>query len=217
MSWKHNFMEPRWAEKIANDFEIERNLRHAGIHDLSSGQNIYPDQAIEREFHAKSHAESDDAIYGLIGTDSMASAGRSDEAHPDDVIGSLHKQYWRALNDPLAPLGVDWAVPVSSAHRSLPESQREEPHECDSIETLLSGARGIDDAFGVLGTGEALDVTAAASAPEILLLFAPPEFKAAPSRLPPALARREHHAVGIDSPLTTQTVSTVSTDLGTDA
>jgi hypothetical protein len=74
-----------------------------------------------------------------------------------------------------------------------------------SIEALLSGARVLKDVFGPLGEGEMPGLADTEPVPEILRLFAPAEYHAAASRrptaLPPALARREHHALGIDSPL----------------
>lgn len=74
-----------------------------------------------------------------------------------------------------------------------------------SIEALLSGARVLKDVFGPLGDGDMAGLADVEPAPEILRIFAPAEYHAAASRrptaLPPALARREHHALGIDSPM----------------
>lgn len=74
----------------------------------------------------------------------------------------------------------------------------------ESIEALLFGDRTLEDVFERLDghTETALDDE---PIPEILRLFAPPEFQAAAARrgsaLPPALTRREHHALTVDSPL----------------
>jgi hypothetical protein len=82
--------------------------------------------------------------------------------------------------------------------------QRAGPIGTESIETILSGTRVLEDVFGPLRNGEAPEPEVE-PVPEILRLFAPPEYGAAASRgmpaLPPALARREHHSLSIDSPL----------------
>lgn len=135
-----------------------------------------------------------------------------DAGNTDALIDALHAQYWRALTDPGAPLASAWAPSVDV---TLPrEVAPDHPHDAhayektghsDSIETLLSGHRTIDDAFGRLD-GHVELVTGGESVPEILQLFAPHEFRAASARRapspPPPLSRREHHALSVDSPLT---------------
>ena len=74
-----------------------------------------------------------------------------------------------------------------------------------SISDLLSDIERLEEAFGPLRHGESLDPVVSEVVPEILQLFAPPEFHTTAlhrsTLLPPPLARREHHALAIDSPM----------------
>lgn len=134
-----------------------------------------------------------------------------DAGHTDALIDALHAQYWRALTDPGASIASAWAPSVDDA--LAPPVTPDHPHDSpayerpgrsDSIETFLSGNRTIEDAFGHLD-GHAEAVTDGDCVPEILHLFAPPEFHAESARRapapPPPLTRREHHALSVDSPL----------------
>ncbi|RKT99191.1 hypothetical protein C7H84_32225 [Burkholderia sp. Nafp2/4-1b] len=135
---------------------------------------------------------------------SRTSLGTPDSA--DVLIGTLHAQYWRALADPHATVTVEWA---STAGVAEPATRTVVPdsHDCtdasrghDSIEALLLGDRTLEDVF------ERLDEHSAPMlddepVPEILHLFAPSDFQAAAAQHPPALTRREHHSLTIDSPL----------------
>ncbi|KVK76465.1 TagK domain-containing protein [Burkholderia sp. MSMB1498] len=162
------------------------------------------------------------AVFGLIGTTIAAEAfaSRPERAATDvataagapapagDLVHSLYEQYCRALEDPQAPLTSDWAARLAVVHAPPPEpavARIEEADGTGAIDALLSGARVLDDAFGSLGSDGAPDPAGADSTPEVLRLFAPAEYRAAAARrpggLPPALARREHHALAIDSPL----------------
>lgn len=167
------------------------------------------------------------AVFGLIGSPVTDDDGAAWRAHgPDnaamtgghDVIQTLHEQYCRALDDPQASLAgnwtAQWATPLAgdpSMDRHEHHSRRQEPSagreltDMGSIEALLSGARVLKDVFGPLGEGDMSGLADAEPVPEILRLFAPAEYHAAVSRrptaLPPALARREHHSLGIDSPM----------------
>jgi hypothetical protein len=166
------------------------------------------------------------AVFGLIGsptTDTTAARqeqggedGATNDAH--DLIQALHEQYCRALDDPHASLAdswaAHWAAPAESASPigahddharwQEPSTGRESTNE-ESIEALVSGRLCLTDVFGPLSGGEVSEFAESEPIPEILRLFAPVEYHAAaarrPSALPPALARREHHALGIDSPL----------------
>jgi hypothetical protein len=132
-----------------------------------------------------------------------------------DVIQALHDQYWRALDNPQASLAADWAMPAALASGSRhgasgstgegSDDQAETPSTDGwSIEALLSGTRLLEDVFGPLRKAE-VPQAEVEPIPEILRLFAPAEYHAAalrrPPALPAALTRREHHSLGIDSPL----------------
>ena len=143
-----------------------------------------------------------------------------------DLIANLHAQYWRALNDPQASVigscgdesggaparAIPHATPRDTDEVGAYEGSANAKHErASSIESLLSGESTIDDCFGRLEGHSAPDSLGLAedSAPEVLRLFAPPDYCAAvqphssasASALPPPLTRREHHVLLIDSPL----------------
>ena len=158
-----------------------------------------------------------DAIYDLLGTSSDASrdpAGHlQDEvpatAGPDDVIRRLNDQYYQAIASPHASMAGEWVgsgfpVEHGSARQGW-EVNGGLDDATGSIVDLLSDIEALDEAFGPLRHGEAPEPAMPEPMPEILQLFAPPEFHATVSRraasLPPSLARREHHTLAIDSPL----------------
>jgi hypothetical protein len=172
------------------------------------------------------------AVFGLIGTAASVSFDDTDprdrRTHDgmastvDDLMKSLYGQYCRALDDPQASLAGDWTMPaMSPADRgadpaSLIGYAHKPASSFESIETFLTGAYKMEHAFGLMGTGEAPELVAAEPIPEILRLFAPAEYTASvqrrPPSLPPALARREHHALGIDSPLSVPHSTTFHND-----
>ncbi|HEF4756831.1 TagK domain-containing protein [Burkholderia multivorans] len=164
-------------------------------------------------------ARADDDILGLLGIGTREGATRAHAAenaadiesgHTDALIDALHAQYWRALADPDAPPASTWIpsgddtltaeIAPDHAH-DLPA--RESQRHSDSIETFLSGNLTIEDAFGHLDR-HAEAMTDDGAVPEILRLFAPPEFHAEAAHGAAALSpltRREHHALSVDSPL----------------
>ncbi len=167
----------------------------------------------EYQFRADLHGS--EAIFDLIGSkptlEPRAASRTSTRVDSDDLISSLHRQYCQALDNPLGPVSeVDWesatgsgrythgdscSPGVSHLHNAVP----------DSIEALLSGAQLLDHAFGPLRESDIGNLPESEPVPEILRLFAPPEYLASASRskatLQPTLARRDHHSLGIDSPL----------------
>ena len=149
-----------------------------------------------------------------IGAQAMAASTANRSERNGDLIEMLHAQYWRALTDPHTALSGSWeeqqdapATPVApvthDSHdvRPTPENAA----GSGSIEVLLSGERNLEDAFGRLEQHLTSD-PGIETVPEVLRLFAPPEFHAGEagrtSALPPPLTRREHHALSVDSPLT---------------
>ncbi|WP_310642539.1 TagK domain-containing protein [Burkholderia cenocepacia] len=135
---------------------------------------------------------------------SHASIDTSDTT--DLLIDTLHALYWRALADPHTAATAEWGS-IAAAAEPATRTTALDSLECqdasrdhDSIETLLFGGRTLEDVFERLDehTGPLPDDE---PVPEILLLFAPPDFRATAAQHPPALTRREHHALTIDSPL----------------
>ncbi|MEM5435502.1 TagK domain-containing protein [Paraburkholderia diazotrophica] len=158
-----------------------------------------------------------EAIYDLLGTSSDAghdSATRAQDetpatTGPDDIIRRLNDQYYQAIASSRFSLTGEW---VGSGLRAEHASTRQPWEEHDgndratgSIADLLSDIEELEEAFGPLRHGESPEPVMPEPMPEILQLFAPPEFHATASQrsvsLPPSLARREHHTLAIDSPM----------------
>jgi hypothetical protein len=125
-----------------------------------------------------------------------------------DLIYALQRQYWRALADPHDVLMGSWAwqanEPALAPMIEAGENGWQAPKassQYESIEALLSGHRTLEDAFGQMTLG--LDEVEVDAVPEVLRLFAPTEYQASEaqrtSALPPALNRREHHILSVDS------------------
>lgn len=139
---------------------------------------------------------------------SHASSGSPDST--DVLIDTLYAQYWRALADPHASVIVEWASTAEAekpATRAIaPDSQHcpDANRDHASIDALLFGNRTLEDVFEQLNE-HAAPLLDDEPVPEILRVFAPSEFRATTARhppaLPPALTRREHHALTMDSPL----------------
>jgi hypothetical protein len=160
-----------------------------------------------------------DAVFGLIGTSPhldgrQPPCGRDQSASgAHHLLDVLYAKYCQALDDPQVAVESDWAAPgvapnspdgeLADRRRSLPGNRHEPGAGMELIEVLLFGTHSIEHAFGPLDRGDAGDVIATDRAPEILTLFAPPEFRAAATPRsaprPPALARREHHSMSVDS------------------
>lgn len=148
-----------------------------------------------------------DAILCLIGSRVATEAGARPVLDIGDLIATLHTQYCQALDNPWVSIGAtDWVPSLAGAGAAgLPIDLRAPSSGIDSIEALLSGAQLLDHAFGPLRDSDLGSLPESEPVPEILRLFAPPEYLASTRRqtpaLPPTLARREHHSFGIDSPL----------------
>ena len=202
-------IEPQEAERL-DRFGCDQP--HVG-----APASVGDEQVEGNGYAAGENLRGSNAVFGLIGThasvDNMAPS-RDQDGGPsdvDDIIGALYRQYCRVLDDPQASLTGDQftqPMPVGDDRASLmrPAEASWKPRDPgESIETFLTGAQKVEHAFGPLGYGEAPGLAAMEPVPDILRLFAPAEYAAAtrrrPPALPPALARREHHSLGIDSPL----------------
>ncbi|WP_310634362.1 TagK domain-containing protein [Paraburkholderia sp.] len=168
------------------------------------------------EHYADDDLRGSDAIFSFIGSRPALEQGAASQSptrfDADDLISSLHRQYCQALDNPFGLGSVaEWEAPAEPAGHDahggsgLPVDPHLHRTGHDSIEALLTGAQLLDHAFGALKESDLGYLPESESAPEILRLFAPPEYQASGLRsramLPPALARREHHSLGIDSPL----------------
>lgn len=129
----------------------------------------------------------------------------------DALIAALHTGYYEALHSADGQAGNAWeaAVAVSdSGHQEDASSDcgsAGEGLDTESISAFLGEAQRVEDAFGPLDASLAsggVDLSIPPT-PEILRLFAPAGHSAdhaSHARTPPpALARREHHALALDS------------------
>jgi hypothetical protein len=167
------------------------------------------ESAGNQDAQARGFAGSDDvrgarAVFGLIGASTASGGKPGDAAAAPDLIDLLHDQYRRALDDPQASFADGWTTPEAVASDTSAELVYGQSSE-EAVEALLAGGRSLEHAFGPLAKADAPDLAEAGPVPEILRLFAPAEYHAAVARrspaLPPTLARLEHQALGIDSPL----------------
>jgi hypothetical protein len=192
-------------KRINKIISVPRNAEPGIIRPVQTTHSIAHPSRLESQHDGYPRSEpKDDAdmIFGLIGTNgSRAQLAQPGTNGTADVIGSLYEQYCRALDDPQAAFSGDWSAPAAPEHASLNDQSSARHERVESIEALLSGARGLEDVFGKLAPENSPPASMADTVPEILRLFAPPEFKERPSHLPSALVRREHHASGIDSPV----------------
>jgi hypothetical protein len=131
---------------------------------------------------------------------SASKSGSSATGHKDaSIIHVLYERYCESLVSPLAVSTINWANPgeANCDNTSAPETMD------TPIASILGDIHTMEQAFGMLERSDALEVRE--TVPEILSLFAPPEHRAAAARraeaTPPELARREHHAVSLDSPM----------------
>lgn len=202
-------IEPTRQEEIDSCNSSQSHVRESFRERMTDGEHAMGN-AVQEDLSGS------DAVFGLIGmsvsvddtrtgrTDGMVSGG-------DDLMKYLYGQYCRALDDPKASLAGDWAIQAvppgdyGADSTGLIDYAHKPASSFESIETFLTGAYKMEHAFGPMGTHEAPELVATEPVPEILRLFAPAGYAACvqrrPSALPPALARREHHALGIDSPL----------------
>jgi hypothetical protein len=161
--------------------------------------------------------ETSNAVFDVIGYTAVALEPAQESAialsEPVDVIAGLYSQYLLALDNGDTGLSKEWVgaavqpeshtVTAASGNASPSAFPDDRTEATDSIEALLGRTHLLEQAFGPLGLGEARELIATEPVPEILQLFAPYAYQAAASRriaqIPPALARREHHSVSIDS------------------
>jgi|GEM_PF-3159647 len=157
------------------------------------------------------------AIFDLVSITPPVDPRKTESSRPaagpataaKDLVASLQAQYGRALDDPQVSLAGNWAdnsddYALTGAAASPAPGATDKNAESGSIETMLSGSRRLEDFFGSLGElGPAF--MGIEPVPEVLRLFAPPEYQATHaqrlSAIPPELTRREHHDVSVDSPL----------------
>ncbi|WP_087043832.1 TagK domain-containing protein [Caballeronia ptereochthonis] len=127
----------------------------------------------------------------------------------DPLMDSLYEQYRTALQQPFTAVSGKWvsaATPGSESAKACSQEAPEWARDADCpITSLLGDIQTVDDAFDMSSGVDSHGAHSGEDIPEILGLFAPPEYQGALSRytdvLPPDLVKREHHALAIDSPI----------------
>lgn len=172
--------------------------------------------AIQAERFPRDSSIDNNAIFGVLGVSSDAareasvrereqSSGHRDR---DDLLASLKNQYYQALESPHALPHAPWAsssLPLAEQAWTLTSAGDARRDDISApIGDLLSDIQKLEEAFGPLRHGVS-DVGQPEEIPEILRLFAPPEYHVAvayrAAAIPPTVARRDHHTLAIDSPL----------------
>lgn len=133
------------------------------------------------------------------------SPGHIDRA---DLMAALKNQYYQALESPHALPSAPWlssTLPQQDDAWTLFSAGEDRRDDMSApLGDLLSDIEKVEDAFGPLRRG-ASDVGQPEEIPEVLRLFAPPEYHMTAARraaaVPPTVARRDHHTLAIDSPL----------------
>ncbi len=128
----------------------------------------------------------------------------------DRLMGSLYEQYCQALDSPIASLADAWVDAASSDEMPLGDqelvSHRWRDDAVGPVAAILGDISNLEQAFGSMHhIGSHHAAASVEEVPEVLRLFAPPEYHAASARRPspilPSLVRREHHTLAIDSPV----------------
>jgi hypothetical protein len=149
-------------------------------------------------------------LFELSAARSGVSRAFSADVEAGDVIATLHERYCAALDSSCALGNTEWGSPlVSDASTSLSDSLGNEATQGDAqpISRFSSEPRRLEDVIGPLVPDLRSDLAdlSVKRVPEILQLFAPSEYHANAAvrahAVPPALARREHHTLAIDSAL----------------
>ncbi|MEZ2350176.1 TagK domain-containing protein [Caballeronia sp. RCC_10] len=166
---------------------------------------------------ADSSAYADSLVLDLIGGTADASSARFTVKTGDDtastatdaLFGSLYEQYCQALDSPLTPRADTWVPAPGGEDVSYGEQHQTRSRLGDGtispIADVLGDIYNLEQAFGPMFGHSSHSAAVSDNVPEVLRLFAPPEYGAALSHKPgpilPSLVRREHHTLSIDSPV----------------
>ncbi|WP_211462537.1 TagK domain-containing protein [Collimonas silvisoli] len=120
----------------------------------------------------------------------------------DDVMNQLAKEYIRTIVDPASlhaqrMAEIHAAVVVSTVE--TPEQLAAKTKEHDTLEDIVSGRLEMDQVLLHFGTEEVFLGLPGTSQDDVLHFFAGDILPASRRARPPALTRREHHAISPDS------------------
>ncbi|WP_227245119.1 TagK domain-containing protein [Paraburkholderia caribensis] len=176
---------------------------------LASAPRAHDDQPGDSDPH--------DTILQLLGShldDGGYPSGReqrvtASSTDGNDLLGFLYAHYCRALDTPQSLMSGAWVPSGLPVHADpARDESRQDDWDRDAggaISGMFGDVECVDQAFGTLRPGGVPDMHERDAVPEILRLFAPPEYKAkarVETVVAPALTQREHHTLAIDSPLT---------------
>jgi hypothetical protein len=169
------------------------------------------------EWPSDSNTLTSNPVFDLLGTAAQLqsvnvgaeSPGPFENRADDPLINSLFEQYCQALASPLSAHKYDWVAAPEANEQLSPENGAGESrwHNAGTnpVASVLGDINTVEQAFGVLHQAETTEVARKDDIPEILRLFAPPEYQLVllnrANTPPPTLVRREHHTLSIDSPI----------------
>lgn len=197
---------------------IDRTDEPRGLPESAQAPPAAANRSAEAAFRVADHDAGDDedeSIFGLLGSRLHADNKAFDQAHERDLasqdagtlLGALYVHYCKALEAPHALNSGTWTAADSRESAKLRYETVDDPawnkDAGGAITGMFPDIENLEDAFG-LRHGARADVAQPDAVPEILRLFAPRDYvqAARPANpLPPALTRREHHTLALDSPL----------------
>ncbi|WP_175948282.1 TagK domain-containing protein [Burkholderia pyrrocinia] len=147
-------------------------------------------------------AEGPAAILTVLGTreatSEVGASGLSTRQTQDDLVSEFEWRYWAALEG-----GTVAAASSEPSHVDPIDPAPLGPIDAPiTAGPIFADVNSVEEAFGALSGSAGGDPSEAPAIPEILHVFMPlgPECVARPLAMP-ALAQREHHLLGVDSPL----------------
>jgi hypothetical protein len=139
------------------------------------------------------------ALLGTYGATQEAGApGAGTGETQSDLVSEFERRYWGALEGGALVNVVSAASPI----HQIDAASLGALSVAATTEPIFADMNSVDEAFGALTDAAGSVPCEAPTIPEILRVFAPagPECVARPLAMP-ALAQREHHLLGVDSPL----------------
>jgi hypothetical protein len=162
-----------------------------------------------------------DAVYEVLGNGAgqstafrlpPVSEGRTADA--EQLFDMFYAQYRLALVLPDSVRQENWGGTDSLhslAEHEFIDLQEQKIEATGTVSEFVLGNQSIEEAFGPLNSELSMPPLPD-DTPDILRLFAPPEFLAGSpvTARPPELARREHHVMSIDSPVISRNTQTIT-------
>ncbi|QGZ64088.1 TagK domain-containing protein [Paraburkholderia acidisoli] len=205
------FRKPNGIDRTEEPRSLPRNDGGASAREM--GRAAWRHETIDSD--RRSAAIEDESFLTMLGSrlhagDKVFEPANERDSPAQDVgslLGALYVHYCKALETPYELPSGTWTTPGSGnaaeLRRDAMADSAWDREAGGAITGMFPDIENLEDAFG-LRFGARGDVVQSEGIPEILRLFAPRDYEmsARPVKaLPPALTRREHHTLAIDSPL----------------